>query len=63
MAIHRWMKDPLFEREFQHAIRNGCKNRLNDVVNSMVDAAVEDRNTAAAKLIFQINNFMDADLR
>ena len=61
MTIHRWMKDPLFEREFKHVLRNHCKNHMKDVMDAMVSAAVKDRNAAAAKLIFQINNLMDAD--
>jgi Trp operon repressor len=61
MTIHRWMKDPLFEREFKYVLRNHCKNHMKDVMDAMVSAAVEDRNAAAAKLIFQINNLMDAD--
>jgi transcriptional regulator with XRE-family HTH domain len=61
MTIHRWMKDPLFESEFKHVLRNHCKNHMKDVLDAMIAAAVEDRNAAAAQLILKVNKLTDTD--
>lgn len=57
-TLYRWLSDPLFERELKKEIARQSLNRLPEVLESMADAAVEDRNAAAAKLVLQVHGML-----
>lgn len=57
-TIYNWLKDPLFERELKKEIARQALKRLPEVMESMADAAVEDRNAAAAKLVLQVHGML-----
>lgn len=57
-SVYDWLKDPLFERELKRQITRNTLARLPEVADSMADAAIEDRNAAAAKLILQMNEML-----
>lgn len=57
-AVYDWLKDPLFERELKRQITRNTLAKLPEVTDAMATAAIEDRNAAAAKLIFQMNEML-----
>lgn len=57
-TLYKWLRDPLFERELKKEIARQSMNRLPEVLESMADAAVEDRNAAAAKLVLQVHGML-----
>lgn len=57
-AVYDWLKDPLFERELKRQIARNTLDRLPEVTDSMADAAIQDRNAAAAKLLLQMNEML-----
>lgn len=59
--VRRWMADENWDKEYRAAIRNHAKTRLKDVVDAMIEAAVQDRNAAAAKLILQMNGLLQRE--
>lgn len=57
-TLYNWMRDPLFDRELKREMARQSLNRLPEVLESMADAAVEDRNAAAAKLVLQVHGML-----
>lgn len=57
-ALYDWLKDPLFERELKKQIARNTLDRLPEVVDAMADAAVQDRNAAAAQLLIRMNGML-----
>lgn len=57
-AIYEWMKDDLFMKERIKEMKRNSMDRVPEVIDSMADAAVKDRNAAAAKLILQMNEMI-----
>ncbi|WPS88830.1 phBC6A51 family helix-turn-helix protein [Brevibacillus halotolerans] len=57
-TLYNWRKDPLFERELKRAIIRESIDRLPEVIESMADAAIDDKNAAAAKLVLQVNEML-----
>lgn len=57
-AVYDWLKDPLFERELKRQITRNTLDRLPEVTDAMADAAIQDRNAAAAKLLLQMNEML-----
>lgn len=57
-AVYDWLKDPLFERELKRQIARNTLDRLPEVTDAMADAAIQDRNAAAAKLLLQMNEML-----
>lgn len=57
-SVYNWLKEPLFDRELKKQIVRNSMKRLPEVVESMADAAIKDKNAAAAKLIFQVNDML-----
>jgi transposase-like protein len=56
--LYNWMNWDLFSNTLNKMIVNSSKNRLTEVLNAMVDAAVEDKSAAAAKLIFEAHELI-----
>ncbi|WP_213656281.1 phBC6A51 family helix-turn-helix protein [Paenibacillus vini] len=57
-SIYDWLKEPLFERELKRQITRNTLDKLPEVADSMADAAIQDRNAAAAKLLLQMNKML-----
>ncbi|MBT2714726.1 phBC6A51 family helix-turn-helix protein [Bacillus sp. ISL-57] len=57
-TLLNWRKDPLFEREFKREVVSGTQGRLSEMLDAMVDAAIDDKNAAAAKLILTANDML-----
>ncbi|AIQ13640.1 hypothetical protein [Paenibacillus durus] len=57
-ALYDWIKDPLFERELKRQITRNTLDRIPEVTDAMIDAAVQDRNAAAAKLVLGLNGML-----
>ncbi|MCK1985179.1 MULTISPECIES: phBC6A51 family helix-turn-helix protein [Peribacillus] len=57
-TLLNWRKDPLFEREFKREVIRGTQDRLPEMMDAMINAVVEDRNAAAAKLILTANDML-----
>lgn len=57
-TLYRWKRDPLFERELKREIARQSAARLPEVLESMADAAIVDKNAAAAKLVLQVNEML-----
>jgi transposase-like protein len=56
MTLYKWRThDEEFRKALKRAIVSNTLADLPAVVKSMSDAAVEDRNAAAAKLVFQLH--------
>ncbi|SHE66595.1 Helix-turn-helix of insertion element transposase [Seinonella peptonophila] len=57
-TIYTWIGRPDFKREYNNMVISETKSQLSDVLQSMVDAAVEDRSAAAAKIILEANEVL-----
>ncbi|WP_151737232.1 phBC6A51 family helix-turn-helix protein [Paenibacillus tengchongensis] len=57
-AVYDWIKDPLFERELKRQIARNTLDRLPEVVDAMAEAAIQDRNAAAAQLLVRMNGML-----
>lgn len=57
-ALYDWMKDPLFERELKKQITRNVLDRIPAVTDAMAQAAIEDRNAAAAKLLLTMTEML-----
>lgn len=57
-AVYDWLKDPLFTKELNKAIVRESKLRVADVLDSMADAAINDKNAQAAKIVLQVNDLL-----
>jgi AcrR family transcriptional regulator len=64
MTLYNWRtKDVEFQKALKRAIVANTLSDLPAVAKSMVDASVEDRNAAAAKLIFQMHEMLSDSLK
>lgn len=61
-TLYEWKKDDLFNRELKRQIVRNTLDKLPEVADSMANAAIEDRNAAAAKLIFQMHELLSDNL-
>jgi hypothetical protein len=61
-TLYEWKKDDLFNRELKRQVVRNTLDKLPEVADSMADAAIEDRNAAAAKLIFQMHELLSENL-
>ncbi|WP_169713631.1 phBC6A51 family helix-turn-helix protein [Paludifilum halophilum] len=61
-TVYEWKKDDLFNRELKKQIIRNTIDRLPEVNDAMASAAIEDRNAAAAKLIYQMNELLSDSL-
>lgn len=52
-TLYNWRQDPLFERERIAEMKRNLLDKIPDINNAMIDAAVTEKNAAAAKLIYQ----------
>ncbi|UED72143.1 phBC6A51 family helix-turn-helix protein [Brevibacillus sp. HD3.3A] len=57
-TLYNWLKDPLFEKELKKEMVRESSKRIPEVLESMTDAAVIDRNAQAAKLLLQVNEML-----
>ncbi|MGM0807505.1 MAG: phBC6A51 family helix-turn-helix protein [Bacillota bacterium] len=52
-SIYNWLKDPLFQKEYKRIVSSVRLKRLGDVIDAVIDAAIEDKNAASQKLFLQ----------
>lgn len=57
-TIYSWIGRPDFKREYNNMVISETKSQLSGVLQSMVDAAVQDRSAAAAKIILEANEVL-----
>ncbi|MGF9909475.1 hypothetical protein [Brevibacillus porteri] len=57
-ALYDWLKDPLFDKELKKEIIRETRLRVPDVLDSMADAAIHERNAQAAKIVLQVNDML-----
>jgi AcrR family transcriptional regulator len=57
--LYYWMDNDEFKTTYNNMIINTGKNRLNDVMNAMYDAAIDERSAAAAKLILEAHDILN----
>jgi transcriptional regulator with XRE-family HTH domain len=57
-TLQNWEKDELFQRELKREIVRQTQKRLPQMVESMVDAVINDKNAAMAKLVLQMNDML-----
>jgi len=60
-TIWEWRKNPVFESELKKEMKRIVGNDVPDVLKSMVDAAVKDKNAKAAELILKTYGDMLSD--
>ncbi|MCR8982911.1 phBC6A51 family helix-turn-helix protein [Brevibacillus laterosporus] len=52
-TLYTWRQDPVFDRERVVEMRRNLLDKVPNINQAMIDAAVTDKNAAAAKLIYQ----------
>ncbi|MGG0794374.1 phBC6A51 family helix-turn-helix protein [Brevibacillus laterosporus] len=52
-TLYTWRHDPVFDRERVAEMRRNLLDKVPNINQAMIDAAVTDKNAAAAKLIYQ----------
>jgi len=52
-TLYTWRQDPVFERERVAEMRRNVLDRVPEINDAMIDAAIVEKNAAAAKLIYQ----------
>jgi len=57
-TIANWRKDDTFDRELKRTIIRNNSVRLPELVESLTDIAINDRNAAMAKLALQVNGML-----
>ncbi|TCM89612.1 putative insertion element HTH domain-containing protein [Paenibacillus sp. BK033] len=57
-TLENWRKDPTFDRELKRAMIRNNSDKLPELVESIVDIAIQDRNAAMAKLALQVNDML-----
>lgn len=57
-TLENWRKDATFDTEFKRAIRRSNDARLPELVESLTDIAITDRNAAMAKLALQVSGML-----
>lgn len=57
-TIHNWRKNDDFNEEVKRQVMRNTIDRLPDIVQSMADAVIEDRNAAMARTILQAHGML-----
>ncbi|WP_239613919.1 phBC6A51 family helix-turn-helix protein [Cohnella mopanensis] len=57
-TLENWRKKPEFETEYKRAIKRNNDARLPELVESLTDIAITDRNAAMAKLALQVSGML-----
>lgn|SRR5690606_17126835 len=61
MTLYNWTRNPEWKNAFKNMLRTHSGSRLRDVIDSMTDAAIVDRNAAAAKLLLEMNQMLEKE--
>lgn len=56
ITIHRWLREPLFQQHLNSLIVNETKHDVKRVLDAMIEAAVKEKNAAAAKIVLSAHN-------
>ncbi|WP_416045885.1 phBC6A51 family helix-turn-helix protein [Priestia megaterium] len=57
-TITNWQRDELFQRELKRSVVSRTHNRLGELVDSMMEHAIQDGNAALAKLVLTMNDML-----
>jgi len=57
-TITNWQRDELFQRELKKSVVSRTHNRLGELVDSMMEHAIQDGNAALAKLVLTMNDML-----
>ena len=57
-TLENWRKDATFDAEYKRAVRRSNDARLPELVASLTDIAITDRNAAMAKLALQVSGML-----
>lgn len=57
-TLENWRKNPVFDAEFRRAVKRVNDVRLPELVESLADIAIADRNAAMAKLALQVGGIL-----
>jgi Helix-turn-helix of insertion element transposase len=60
-TLNNWLKDPLWSKEFRNLVRSSRVHKIVDVIDSVIDGAVKDGNSAQAKLFLQYQDELGSD--
>jgi predicted transcriptional regulator len=56
--FYRWLEEPMFKKAFNNMVVSYGKGRLTAVLDSMYDAAIHDKNAAAAKIVLEAHKIL-----
>lgn len=57
--LYNWMEWDEFKNAYNNMVINHGKNRLREVMDSMYEAAIDERSAAAAKLILEAHEILN----
>jgi predicted transcriptional regulator len=57
-TIYNWLKEPLFEKELKAEMIRNSRDKLPELLASLAEIAIEDKNAAMAKLALQVNGML-----
>lgn len=57
-TLENWRKKPEFDAEFRRSVKRNNDAKLPELVDSLVDIAIADRNAAMAKLALQVGGIL-----
>lgn len=57
-TLQRWQRDASFQAEYKEAVLRASASRMPEVLAAMADAAIQQHNAAAARLIMQANGYL-----
>ncbi|WP_240510193.1 phBC6A51 family helix-turn-helix protein [Virgibacillus profundi] len=57
-SLYSWRQDPLFQTEVNRRMRRTTLHRLPEMMEAMVQSAVEGHNAEALKLLLQLNDLL-----
>lgn len=57
--LYNWLEMDEFKTAYNNMVINHGKNRLREVMDSMYDAAIDERSAAAAKLILEAHEILN----
>lgn len=57
-SLQEWRKDPLFERELKREMVRNTQDQLPELLASMGEIAISDKNAAMAKLVLQVHDML-----
>jgi transcriptional regulator with XRE-family HTH domain len=57
-TLYKWERSPDFDRELKAEMQRRNRDRLPELIDSLVDMAIKNNNAAMAKLALQVNGML-----